>query len=243
MLGESHEIVSKEAIKKIIPELKTLIENRAGIFESGLYVPDKFMMWDRDPSEPVEKGPMPKRLVHRYFVDDLEADRRGELVAQIFMYTDGILAFILDETQLEDGKDYVAEHIVLFFGFLCHFLMDLCTPVHIGHNLHQMLLKKGGKRYHQKFERSLLRYQRKLSNWDEIDLPPCNLSEDWLIEVAEATYKDYEKLPKMFDSDIEKNSKAICKSVSARALAVVVSWVNKMVESDRVQEKLVTLIM
>ena len=92
-------------LKSVNASVSHLLVRFQDSFEAGVEVPDTFMIWHRDPAEPAEKGSQPNRLVHRYYVDGADDRRQGSLIEQVWMYTEGIVAFVQDGIDPGDAYD------------------------------------------------------------------------------------------------------------------------------------------
>lgn len=193
VIGPSHTKIAELVALHVARPWQTLLGRYWHAVEVGLEVPDRFMIWHRDPGPPASAGTVPSKLVHRQFLDARD-EAQGELISMILMYTEGIEAFaraLADDGSMRDQT----QDLILYTGALLHFLADLCTPLHVGCSLDENLRAQLGDRFHQKIEARLWRHQQAAVAGAPEHLDGCALSESWLRGVAATTYEDYQALP------------------------------------------------
>lgn len=241
MIGKSHIKISHLMLQHLNPSFSCILQRFIEIYETGVEVPDKYIMWHCDPLTPTEKGNQPKRhLVHRYYLDvDDSFNRKGRLIEMIWLYTDGIVSFIQDD--LETSTAYptienLVENWVLHIGMLTHFLGDICTPLHVGICNSNHFRELSGKKYHSKIEQALWRYHKN-QDVNELDIKKCNLNTKQLIGIAKTTYNDYMLLVNLYP--VQPETKIDFRDLSVRLLKRSVSfsvgWINSMIVKNHLE--------
>lgn len=244
MIGKSHIKISHLMLLHLNPSISFILKRFIKTYESGVEVPDKYLMWERDPAEPAEKGNQPKHLVHRYYIDaDDTFQRKGRLIEQIWMYTDGIISFVQDGIKISEAyptTENLIENWALHFGILTHFLGDLFTPLHIGIGNDKILKKLAGLKYHSKIEQAFWRYHKTYELPEKFAAMKCHLDSEQLLKIAKGTYNEYLLLGKLYP--LRPETKAELKAMSIRLLEQSVAfssgWINEMVATYNLEPAL-----
>ncbi len=225
------------------PPVRGILEEYKSIFESGLDIPDRYMIWERDPKEPAEKGIQPKQLVHRYYLDANNDREQGRLIDQIWTYTEGIISFLDEGTDLSEAYSSVenlVENWVLYFGMLTHFLGDLCSPLHIGNCHDDEFRIISGNRYHSKIEQAMWRYHKDAKVTLGCTVINTTLDTSQLLEVAEKTYVEYLLLKKLYPL-LPETRNAFAKlsiRVLERAVFFSAGWINTIIAQQGIESVL-----
>lgn len=243
MIGKSHIKIAHEMLPLLNPSVCSILREYINSFESGLDIPDRYMIWERDPKEPAEKGVQPKQLVHRYYLDANNDRKRGRLIDQIWTYTEGIISFLGEGADLSEAYSSVenlAENWVLYFGMLTHFLGDLCSPLHVGNCLDGEFRKISGNRYHSKIEQAMWRYHKDVKVTIGCTDTNTTLNTSQLVEVAEKTYVEYLLLKTLYPLLPETRNAFAKLSIRVFEHAVFLSagWINTMIVQHGIESVL-----
>jgi hypothetical protein len=239
MIGKSHYKIAELVRDKVAEPWHRLLTDFWYAAEVGLEVPDRFMIWHRDPGPPASAGPQPARLVHRYYLDS-PANIRGELLQMILLYSEGITSFALD-LAADPGLQDQLQDMILYTGAMLHYLTDLCTPIHVGCSLDAQLAEILGKRHHYKIETRVWRRQNRASIVELAPLPTCTLNERWLLEQATVGHLDYMRLPESLQKENEKLLNEISLRALYRSVSVGVAWLNAMAADQQMKAALYDL--
>jgi len=189
MLGDSHCFVANLSLACLNEEERHILYPRWGGIEAGATLSDYFrIMW-----EPVNVNNQEKQLVHRCYIDSDDEKDHGCLT-RAQDHTEGSICFIKDymKGDLDDSytEDQFLENLGMFLGIACHHIADLCTPVHVGHNIN--FFKIGFNtlsKFHKQVERDILRYQRKARI--ELHVPKIvQINKHYFKQIASQTYKN-----------------------------------------------------
>lgn len=196
MKGTTHRLIANIALACLEMDQRHVLYPRWQGIESGATLTDEFRAyWDK-------VGPDGQsQLVHRCYIDSDKKKHRGS-VFLLENYTTRSIGFVeaFLDGQLEGAYTEVSflENFGMYLGIISHHLCDLCTPVHVGHKLdYEKLGYKSYSRFHQKLERDIARYAKKV----EIALRKPKrvaLNRNHFLEIAQKTYEnqflDLEKL-------------------------------------------------
>jgi len=157
--------------------------------EAGATLSDEFrIMW-----EPIGPESRDRQLVHRCFVDS-ENSRDHGCVTRALDHSEGSIAFIEDYLggDLEDAysEDEFLENLGMFLGIASHHICDLCTPVHVGHDMDYAKVDSRSRRgFHSRVERDIARLDhRALVRLTKPKI--VDLSEEYYWSIAQSTYSD-----------------------------------------------------
>jgi len=226
MIGKSHWKIAELVGAHVAEPWKELLADNWDAVEIGLEIPDRFMIWHRDPGPPASAGKVQAKLVHRFYVDRTD-EPKGELIQMILMYTEGIAAFAKDLAADEDLRDQTQD-MLLYVGALIHFLSDLCTPMHVGCSLRGQLEGILGKGYHQKLEARFWRRHKNETIDDLLLYPNCTLNESWLMQIATDAHQDYIVLPDALQTENKEQLREIAIRALHRSVATTVLWLDTM---------------
>jgi len=175
---------------------RRILYPRWSAIDAGATLSDEFrIMWERDDLKLRRKS-----LVHRYFVDSSDPKDHG-CVIRALDYSEGAISFIRDyqsgKLGGEGGWDEIQflEDLGMFLGVASHHIADLCTPVHVGHNIDLSGLGfKTWKKFHSKVEKDIERYA-KTARLEMRSARAVKLSRGFFRGIAEQTYKQaFQKL-------------------------------------------------
>lgn len=217
MLGKSHQLVANLALANLEQKERHILYPRWGGIETGATLSDEYrIMW-----EPIEAGSQSKQLVHRCWIDSDNIKDHG-CVTRANDHAEGAISFIKDHLgELDDEEKEVdfLENLGMFLGIASHHIADLCTPVHVGHQINYMKLGyQSLSKFHAKVERDIFRYQNKSSLY--FSKPRIiNLSSNYFWDIANNTYANvFQKLESIYlkkdpDRIIEMSSLVISEAV------------------------------
>jgi len=160
LIGDNHVLVANLALVSLPEKERHILFPRWGGIEAGATLSDHFrIMW-----EPEEPGDTKKQLVHRCYVDSDDSKDHG-CITRALGHSEGTQSFINDYIADElDGaysEDDFLENLGMFLGVVSHHVADLCTPVHVGHEIDFKSLGFSSlSRLHTRVERDIGRFAR-----------------------------------------------------------------------------------
>lgn len=187
MNGTTHDLVAMLAMACLNTTERHILYPRWGGIESGATLSDEFrIMW-----EPVAAGRKERELVHRCFVDSDNPKDHG-CITRALDHSEGSVSFI--QSCLSGGlsgytEDEFLENLGMYLGVASHHIADLCTPVHVGHQMdYKRARARSRSAFHKKVEKDIERLAPKCS----LRLYPpelVELSKDFFWGIAQETYK------------------------------------------------------
>jgi len=218
MLGKTHQLIANLALACLPQKERHILYPRWGGIESGTTLSDEFrIMWEIE-----EVGKKEKQLVHRCYVDSDNPKDHG-CATQSLDHAEGSLSFIQDflNGDLDGAYNEIEflEMLGMFLGILSHHVADLCTPVHVGHKID---FRKLGfatlSRFHNKFERDILKYQYKSG----LSLPKPHkvvFSKNYFWSIAEHTYQNgFLKLENIYKNKDEEAIIALSSQIISQSV-------------------------
>ena len=188
MNGDSHRFVANLALACLNTDERHIFYPRWGGIEAGATLSDDFrVMW-----EPESVDSLDRQLVHRCYVDSPNAQDHG-CVTRSLDHAEGAIGFIHEQLAGTLGgytEDEFVENLGMFLGILCHHVADLCTPVHVGHDIDFSSLGHGSlKKFHQQVERDIDRY-RTVARIQLVKPRRVKISKAYFRRIAETTYQE-----------------------------------------------------
>jgi len=203
MNGNSHCLVANFSMACLSPDERHILYPRWGGIEAGATLSDRFrIMW-----ESIEPGSKDRQLVHRCFVDSKDPKDHG-CITRALDHAEGSIAFINDylSGQLDDAysENEFLENLGMFLGVASHHIADLCTPVHVGHNIDFRSLGYSSlAHFHSRVERDISRFERRVS----VKIPKpesIEFSDEYFWDIARDTFENtFVQLQALYSRDNE----------------------------------------
>lgn len=229
MNGKTHTWVALQAKNQMKEPYQSFLDDEWEWVEGAVLLPDSHLRYDTTDAGELNPEYKKRFPVHSHDFDTGVPHGYG-LVGEAFRYFDGPAAFIRDCK--EDDTDSYYGQIAFYMGMLCHFIGDLCTPVHVGSKFDSQLKELLGLRFHQRIESKM---QRLIKN---IDVSPIKTSKLPVIGrpyfegiAKNFTFSLYGELVQLL-SDQNRLDKRLKEALLKSVEVTTVAWTALLIEGE-----------
>ncbi len=198
MDGLTHIWVCVKA-KALLPEgFQVFLQQEWDWLECAVTLPDSHLRYDTTNADELDTEFKKRFPVHRYNCDAQVPHGYG-LVGQAWRYFEGSISFIQDcRDGVTSNPNYYYGQTAFYMGMLCHFIGDLCTPVHVGSRLDHQLVELFGNYFHQRIEARLRRVSQNLEMKLMPSIQPIPIGRSFFESIArDFAYPIYQELPSL----------------------------------------------